>query len=232
MSLLLGDCSPETDYENPIAETPKCSVYLREFREDNMAASMCELALSEKIPFCRMTKKTTSECEEYKDKCRKKGLPWWWEWSQENIALAGEKIMNDPQTLFYCTSSCLSDKVTSGEVMALKMDDTYYARRGFALGEDSEYMSLFNHYLLKAFETGILHRLGDFWGEKAPIKIGLTEPKPLEFNNVMFPFCLLGVAIILSAIATVVERVIKNMNKFTAKSQRQIFRRRIIQNRN
>ena len=129
-------------------------------------------------------------------------------------------------TLFYCTSSCLADKITNGEVMALKMDDTYYSRRGFALRGDSEYLPLFNHHLLKAFETGILHRHKVLWQEKPPIKIGLTEPKPLGFNNVMFPFILLGVIMTLSVIASVLEKVIKKISVRIAKSKWPIFIRR------
>ena len=229
MRLLRDDCENVEDYENQIG-TPKCSVYLREFYKERERVTFCQMALSVDIPFCSMwtvyTKKTTSECEQFIDECRKWKIPWWWEWNQKNIDHSGEIIMNDPMTLFYCTSSCLADKITNGEVMALKMDDTYYSRRGFALRGDSEYLPLFNHHLLKAFETGILHRHKVLWQEKPPIKIGLTEPKPLGFNNVMFPFILLGVIMTLSVIASVLEKVIKKISVRIAKSKWPIFIRR------
>ena len=93
---------------------------------------------------------------------------------------------------------------------------------GFALRPDSEYLSLFNHYLLKAFETGILHRLDRKWHAEwePPIKIGLTEPEPLGMNNTMFPFSFLAAIMILSVIASVLEKVVKKIIMLKSKSER------------
>ena len=147
-----------------------------------------------------------------------KEFPKWWplpsqnandKWWAENLDQAAEQIINNPKTLFYCASSCLVQEITDGKVVALKMNDTHYSNLGFALRPDSEYLSLFNHYMLKAFETGILQRLDRKWNAHPPIKIGLPEPVPLEMKNEMFPFSFLGVAILLSVVIAALEKMVK-----------------------
>ena len=154
-------------------------------------------------------------------------LPWWYEWNQQNLRMAAEKIKNDPETLFYCASSCLHKQIKEGTVLALDMDDTYYTLGGFGLPTDSEYLSMFNHYLLKAFERGILHRISNSWlrDSKAPIKIGITEPEPLGINNVMFPLSFLGVAMISSVVTLFVEKVAKKIIMIMSKRKRTSMKR-------
>ena len=65
--------------------------------------------------------------------------------------------------MFYCASTCLDTEIAEGKVVALKMDDTQYMLGGFGLQPDSEYLSMFNHFLLKAFETGIVTKLSDLF---------------------------------------------------------------------
>ena len=100
------------------------------------------------------------------------------------------------------------------------MNDTHYSNLGFALRPDSEYLSLFNHFLLKAFETGILQRLDKIWNAhlKPPIKIGIAEPQPLEMYTVMFPFSLLAAAIVISIVLATVEKVAYKIKLLISKS--------------
>ena len=60
-------------------------------------------------------------------------------------------------------------------------------------------MAIFNHYLLKAYENGILSRLDLFHNGQPDIKIGLNEPEALGISNVMFPFSLLATSFEVSA---------------------------------
>ena len=82
------------------------------------------------------------------------------------------------------------ENIKEGKVVELKMEDSYIVYAGFVLQPNSEYLSLFNHYLLKAYETGILKRLERSWFAEfdPPIKIGIPEPGPLEMNNVQSLF--------------------------------------------
>ena len=65
--------------------------------------------------------------------------------------------MNDKNILWYCTRHCAAKEIASGKVLALKLDDanTYYV--GLELRPDSEYMDVFNHYILKGKENGIIY---------------------------------------------------------------------------
>ena len=138
-------------------------------------------------------------------------LPEWHDWTMENLGSAIKQIMRDQKTLFYCAESCDKTKFKTGEVVALKMDDTTITWGGFWLRPDSEYLSLFNHHLLKAFETGILKRIDNSYRSewKPPIKIGLTEPEPLGITNVMFLFSFLGASIIITLLLAAIENLVK-----------------------
>ena len=89
------------------------------------------------------------------------------------------------------------------------MNDVPITFHGFLLKLDSEFLTLFNHYLLKGFETGIYKRIETIWNShlKPPIKIGIMEPKPLEIYNVMFPFSLLAITIVVSIVIALTEKV-------------------------
>ena len=129
-----------------------------------------------------------------------------------------DTIMNDPKALFYCADVCAvstnHNAIREGDIIALKMDDHHYTFGGFGLRKDSEYLSVFNHYLLKGKESGVFHRLDKMvWNADLipPIKIGLLEPGALGINNLMFPFSCLGGAMIISLIVLIVEKIIKKM---------------------
>ena len=93
----------------------------------------------------------------------------------------------------------------------MKMDDAWYTNIGFGLQKDSEFMAIFNHYLLKAYENGILNRLYLFHIDQPDIKIGLNEPEPLGIDNVMFPFSFLAVGFITSMAIAAIEKLQKNI---------------------
>ena len=181
--------------------TAKHSVYKKFFEDEYKIIQQYEEAL----------KNSNSKANEIER--AGENVPQWYAWTQENLNQAAEKIINDPKTLFYCASTCLDTEIAEGKVVALKMDDTQYMLGGFGLQPDSEYLSMFNHFLLKAFETGILHRLDRIWNAylQPPIKIGITEPEPLGINNVMFPLSCLGAAIIISLVIAAVEKVVNKI---------------------
>ena len=138
-------------------------------------------------------------------------LPEWYDNTQKNLDHAADQIISDPKTLFYCARECLDNQIVDGRVVPLKMYDTYRVFSSFSLRHNSEYLPLFNHRILKALETGILHRMKKKQDipMPTPLKIGLTEPEPLGINNVMFPFCLMGAVMFLSLIVAVIENAVE-----------------------
>ena len=145
----------------------------------------------------------------------------WYVVKNENLEWAAEQIVSDPKKLFYGRASAVGEKIVDGKVVALKMDDSFITYGGFWLGVDSEYLSVFHHYLLKASETGILNRIKNHWNRdlKPPIKIGFTEPEPLGINNIVFLFSLLGATIIMSVVIAALEKGINKMNLLMSKSK-------------
>ena len=143
--------------------------------------------------------------------------------SQKCVGSGKKQIINDPQTLWFCAGSCALPEIKAGEIIELKMDDSYKAYGGFLLQPNSEYLSLFNHYLLKAYETGILKRLerATFADADPPIKIGIPEPGPLKMDNVMSLFFFLLGSIFTSCVIAVVERVVNRLK--SRSEERRIF---------
>ena len=135
-----------------------------------------------------------------------------------------EQITSDLKSLLYCPDNSCDEKesIRKGRVVAFAMDDAPYSFYVLFLRQDSEYLSLFNHYLLKGFETGIMQRLDKIWSAhlKPPIKIGIAEPQSLELNNVMFPFSLLAATIVISMVLAIAEKVAYKIKLVTSKSTR------------
>ena len=148
---------------------------------------------------------------------------WYEKLGKEKIGeLAIEKIIRDPTFLLYCPDNSCDEKgdIRKGRVVAFEMKEAKHVWNTFLLMPDSEYLSLFNHYLLKAFETGILKRLDKIWNAhlKPPIKIGIAEPQPLEMYNVMLPFSLLAAAIVVSMVLAIAEKVAYKIKLLISKS--------------
>ena len=69
-----------------------------------------------------------------------------------------QAVIHDPnaKTLFYAPRSTLisqnsTDKMLKDQVFALEMDDSVKAMVGLALQKDSEFLQIFNHYILKGW---------------------------------------------------------------------------------
>ena len=130
----------------------------------------------------------------------------------------GNEAMNaviqdsDSKTLFYINPSRLMpatplEKMLTDRLFALKLDDTFVGFAGLQLQKDSEFLQIFNHYFLKAFEGGEFKRLYRSYYMDLFTKenFEMVEPQPLASNNVMFCFISLGFGICLSLISVMIE---------------------------
>ena len=125
-------------------------------------------------------------------------------------------VVNDPhgKTLLYGNPAALipSDSkphrnILKNQMFALKMDDSVYTIATLALQKDSEFLQIFNYYILKAFEGGHFKRLYRKYHMDLFIKenFAMAEPMPLGSRNVMFCFISIGFGICLSLIFVMVE---------------------------
>ena len=146
--------------------------------------------------------------------------------SQEEFsdAYAFKKITKEPKTFAFMglenTYSSPEAKKTllTHDFLRLKLDVKLSANcGGQALHKDSEFLSLFNHFTLKEHEHGIIkvlfrrHHIEMFTSHH----FGMSEPQPLGFHNVLFPFIFLGLAAFIAwatALAEFVHRKLSAAN--------------------
>ena len=127
---------------------------------------------------------------------------------------------SDSKTLYYANPSTLmpetaAEKVLTDKVFAIKMDDSVYGLGGLALQKDSEFLQIFNHYILKALEGGDFKRLyrNYFIDLYTNENFEMIEAQPLGLHNVMFCFTCIGFGICLSIIKAMMEFMIKRISK-------------------
>ena len=155
------------------------------------------------------TKKTNETMKVVQD--LQEQLPFWYRRDDYLYDGARDAIIRDPNTLWYCdprAGRCMSPSAR-GKIKALEMEDDSYNYEGFVLQWNSEYMPLFNFYLLRQHEHGIINRLSRYYGDPKEVNFEMSEPAPLGMTSVMFPFTILGACTIISMGIGAVEKFIK-----------------------
>ena len=105
-----------------------------------------------------------------------------------------KKVATEDKTLLYESSSTalLVKEANPYDLEALDLDDGAVTKTytTLALHKDSEFLQLFNYYILKGHENGIYKRITKKHYKDLFTKehFGMREPQPLGANNVMFPF--------------------------------------------
>ena len=127
------------------------------------------------------------------------------------------KVISDSKTLFFWNKNYVGATPELDALVRqthpLRMDDAIYGQVTLALQKDSEFLQLFNHYILRAYESGFYARL--FRYQYADIytkeNFEMTEPQALGYDNIMFCFICLVVGIGLAITAVLVEFVMKEV---------------------
>ena len=130
------------------------------------------------------------------------------------LASVYNELISDPKSLLYdIPSSIMVNQVEElldelkKQLFALRMDDAVYGSGTLGLQANSEFLQMFNHYIMKNIETGCLKRLylkyhSDFFTRE---NYEMVEPQPLGFNNLMFCFIFLAIAVCLSIVVAILE---------------------------
>ena len=129
---------------------------------------------------------------------------------------AMKEVLSEPKTILYNVDTTALhpkdpvDRHLSDQVVVQKMDGADKIVVGFGLQNDSEFLALFNHYLLKGIETGILNRL--FKRHHSELftneQFGINEPQSLSYSNVIFLYICLGAGVTASLIIAGAELII------------------------
>ena len=131
-----------------------------------------------------------------------------------------QEVIENPRTLLFASGrikeSKLKQKELAQRVMKLNTDNLGYSIGSFGLQKNSEFLQMFNHYILKGYESGFFGfsmtrgffetyedfaRDNDMRNEQFAIK----EPQPLGPNEIMSAFMLLGFAICVSFLIALAE---------------------------
>ena len=127
------------------------------------------------------------------------------------------EVIKDPKRLLYAQAPMLprsqSERKLLDQILELKMDDVNSGYATLALQRDSEFLPLFNHYIMKMKENGLLRKLyRDYHSYLfARENFEMVQPQPLGFNNVMFPFICLVVGVCLSITKAITEHMIMKL---------------------
>ena len=155
-------------------------------------------------------------------------LPIWQNYTSETALWATKQVNSNPKIVWFCSERCSH---FWGKTTTLKMDDAVKTYTGILIRRDSEFLPVFRHHLLKAFETGIYKWIHTTrreqhayalsnevtWYSKTPKNFGLTEPTSLGIHNVMFPFAYLAGNILVSFVTAFVENLVKKLKEVKAK---------------
>ena len=145
----------------------------------------------------------TSKYEVYKTRMETNGEAWY-----STIEAAKDAVLSDPNTYMYGYSTVAHD--TLG-LMALSMDDFTPVPGGIGFQKNSELVDIFNYQMLKLAECGITKRIDKNWPDiSRHEEFGMAEPGALGFNNVLFPFSLLGMGVSIAFIIAMLEYVIRS----------------------
>ena len=126
-------------------------------------------------------------------------------------------MMQDSKTLSYGGGNWLIKRTPTEthQVSVLELDDSVHNIGGFAIQKDSEFLQIFNHYILKVLESGVYQRIEHNYLIYVNTReiFEMDEPQPLGFNNVMFCFISLGFGICISVIKVMMEVTTKKFSE-------------------
>ena len=113
-------------------------------------------------------------------------------------------------------------KTMRDSIVDLKISDRTNIYTTFTLIKHSEFIPILNYYIIKRYENGVHRRHHYQWSRYYYVneQFGMLEPEPLGYNNVMFPFMCLGLAICAAIVIAMMEFGIKRYIFFADRSRR------------
>ena len=126
---------------------------------------------------------------------------------EKNAGEAMKEVVNNPKTLFFANPSSQVGQTVGKQTFALRMDDATYGHSTHPLQKNSQFYQIFNHYILKGMETGVIMRLFHNYVIDLHTKenFEMIEAPPLGYENVMFCYICLVIGIIVSLLLSSLE---------------------------
>ena len=126
----------------------------------------------------------------------------------------------DDKLLLYTDSSIFRGR--ENQIKAYDIEEQVTVPTAFVTPRNSEFSEIFAHYILKQQESGILQLNGNSrnYPARREMRIGITEPQPLGYTNVMLIFAILGGGMCVAAFIACVEHITKKV--MTRKEQKKM----------
>ena len=117
------------------------------------------------------------------------------------VRAAMTEVIEDPKTLMYGHIGVIQrfstiEEELRNQLFGLKIADGSWLITTNALQGNSEFLQIFNHYILRQFEHGLLTRnRRKKWLFRSE-QFGISEAYPMSLSNVIFPFIWILVGIL------------------------------------
>ena len=99
-------------------------------------------------------------------------------------------------------------QTTLPSTKALKLEDSLKDHMAFAFQNDSEFVEVFNIFLLNLRQTGLLDKIYQKWIPKSVEEADPDEPvSPLGFENLSFPFLGLTWGALVAGLFVLIEMI-------------------------
>ena len=117
------------------------------------------------------------------------------------VVAAMTEVIEEPKTLMYghvgvIGHFSLIEEELRNQLFALKIADGSWLITTNALQGNSEFLQIFNHYILRQYEHGLLTRNRRRTFLTRNEQFGISEAYPMSLKNVIFPFIWILVGIL------------------------------------
>ena len=117
------------------------------------------------------------------------------------------------RVLLYGVFDPFSQHELEKQLIGLQIEEAITVHEGVVLQKDSEFKELFNHHIMKLYEVGVIDRLMRKNVIIQNEEFGIAEAVALGYENVLFPFGIIFLGMVLAVVAIVGEGMSKLMGK-------------------
>ena len=128
----------------------------------------------------------------------------------ESGAAGIQVVLNNPKLLLFDTN-WWEDSYQG--LVALKIQDEVPISAAFAFPKGSEFLHLFNHFLKKLREGGIVYKMNEEWSLREELNFELEPAVTLGYDNLAFPGMILLGGLMVACTITLCEKLLFQIKK-------------------